>query len=84
MQMPSWNLPYIRKSINSRYSIVNQLLSITHERFSSFDDNFEAGVVLLDISKAFDNLWHEEFIHKLKRNGTFRNLLSLLTDFLKK
>ena len=36
---------------------VNQLLAITHEIFSSFDDNCEVRRVFLDISKAFDKVW---------------------------
>ena len=34
-------------------SCINQLLSITHEIYSSFDDGFEVRSVFLDISKAF-------------------------------
>ena len=40
-------------------------------------------VVFLDISKAFDKVWDEGIIHKLKRNGISEDLLSLLT-YLKK
>ena len=62
---------------------VNQLLAITHEIFSSFDNNYEVRGVFLDISKAFDKAWHEGIIHRHKRNGISGNLLSLLTDFLR-
>ena len=34
-------------------SCVNQLLSITHEIYKSFDDGFDVRSVFLDISKAF-------------------------------
>ena len=64
-------------------SCINQLLAITHEIFSSFDDNYEVRGVFLDISKAFDKVWHEGIIRKLKRNRISGNLLSLLTDFLR-
>ena len=37
---------------------VNQLLVITHEIFSSFDDNYQVRGVLLDILKAFDKVCH--------------------------
>ena len=50
-------------------SCINQLLAITHEIFSSFDDNYEVRGVFLDISIAFDKVWHEGIIHKLKHNG---------------
>ena len=56
-------------------SCINQLLAITHEIFSSFDDNYEVRGVFLDISKAFDKVWHEGIIHKLKRNGISGNFL---------
>ena len=40
-------------------SCINQLLSITHEIYKSFDDGFEVRGVFLDISKAFDKVWHK-------------------------
>ena len=64
-------------------SCVNQSLAITHEIFFSFDAIYEGSGVFLIISKAFDNVWHGEIIHKPKRNGISGNLLSLLTDFLR-
>ena len=38
------------------HSCINQLLSITHEIYQSFDDNLEVRAVFLDISKAFDKV----------------------------
>ena len=38
-------------------SCINQLLSITHEIYKSFDDGWEVRGVFLDISKAFDKVW---------------------------
>ena len=37
-------------------SCINQLLSITHLIYKSFDDRLEARSVFLDISKAFDKV----------------------------
>ena len=34
----------------------NQLISITHEIYQSFDDGFEVRGVLIDIFKAFDKI----------------------------
>ena len=64
-------------------SCINQLLSITHETYSSFDDGFEVRSVFLDISKAFDKVWHEGVITKLKQNGILDDLLNILSDFLR-
>ena len=37
-------------------SCVNQLLSITHGIYKSFDDGLEVRTVYLDISKSFDKI----------------------------
>ena len=39
--------------------------------------------MLLDISKAFNKVWHQGLLYKLKQNGILGNLLETLTDFLK-
>ena len=64
-------------------SCINQLLAITHEIYKSFDDGFEVRGVFLDISKAFDKVWHEDLNFKLKQKGISGNLLNLLCDFLR-
>ena len=63
-------------------SCINQLLSITHEIYSSFDEGLEVRSVFLDILKAFDKVWHDGIIFKLTQNGISGNLLNLLRDFL--
>ena len=62
---------------------VNQLLSIAHEIYSSFDDGFEVRSVFLDISKAFDKVWHERIVFKFQQNGISDDLLNILSDFLR-
>ena len=64
-------------------SCINQLSSITHEIHQSFDDGFDVRSVFLDISKAFDKVWHDGLIFKLKQNGISGNLLNLLSNFLR-
>ena len=64
-------------------SCINQLLSITHEIYKSFDDGIEVRGVFLDILKAFDKVWHNGIIFKLKQNGISGKLLSVSSDFLK-
>ena len=38
---------------------INQLLSITHEIYKSFDNGLDVGGVFLDISKGFDKVWYK-------------------------
>ena len=64
-------------------SCVNQLLSITHEIYHSLDNGLEVRGVFLDISKAFDKVWHEGLILKLNQYGISENLLCLIKCFLK-
>ena len=65
-------------------STINQLLSITHSVFEAFDCNptLEVRSVYLDISKAFDRVWHDGLLYELKRCGVSGNLLLLLQSFL--
>ena len=65
------------------HSCINQLLSITHELYESFDVGLEVRSIFLDISKAFDKVQHDGIIYKLTQNGISGNLLNLLEDFLK-
>ena len=65
-------------------STINQLLSIVNSIFTAFDSNppLDVRSVYLDISKAFDRVWHEGLIFKLRRCGVSDKLLLLIQSFL--
>ena len=65
-------------------STVNQLLSITHKIYTAFEaiPTKETRAVFLDLSKAFDRVWHEGLLYKLECCGISGNLLSLISNFL--
>ena len=46
-------------------STVNQLVSITHEIYKSFDKAHEVTGAFLDISKGFDKVWYDVIVFKL-------------------
>ena len=50
-------------------SYENQLLSIVHDIYANFNQNptLEMRANFLDISKAFDKVWHEGLLFKLER-----------------
>ena len=54
-------------------SCINQLLSINHETYQSFDEAFHVRSVFLDISTAFDKVWHDGLAFKLKQNDISSN-----------
>ena len=61
-------------------STINQLLSITHDIYVSFENQSETRAVFLDISKDFDKVWHEGHLFKLCCSGIDGNLLCLLNS----
>ena len=63
---------------------VAQLLSITHQIYKSFDCNplYDIRGTLLDISKAFNKIWHIGLISKLKFYGLNGSLLKLMENYL--
>lgn len=63
-------------------STIYQLLSITSSIYDSFEKYDETHALFLDISKAFDKVWHDGLIFKLECNGVKGNLLNFLKDYL--
>ena len=53
--------------------------------YRAFDayPTLESCGVFLDMSKAFDKIWHEGLISKLKSMGISNTLLELIKSFLK-
>ena len=66
------------------YFYVNQLIAVTYEIFESFDCNpsLEVRSVFLDISKAFDKVWYEGMLYKLKYMAISGELYNLLENYL--
>ena len=58
-------------------STVNQLLFITQKIANALDDKHDACIVFLDVSKAFDKVWH-----KLNQMGITGNALKWIESYL--
>ena len=48
----------------------------------SFDVRLSVKGIFLDISKAFDRVWHEAFIFKLRQNDIYGDVINIFKDFL--
>ena len=65
-------------------STTNQILYLVDEIHQAFGspESLEVRAVFLDISKAFDKVWHEGLIFKLEQNGISGGLLKLFGNYL--
>ena len=63
-------------------SVTNQLIFLVDSIHSSLDLNMDVRSVFLDMSKAFDRVWHEGWLFKLKQNGINGKLLNLMKSYL--
>ena len=63
-------------------STVNQLLYLCNEISNALDNNKELRIIFLDISKAFDRVWHKGLLFKLKSIGVSGNILAWFEDYL--
>ena len=52
---------------------INQFLAITHKIYKSFDACLDIRAMFLDMSKAFDKVWHQCLLYRLKQNGIMGN-----------
>ena len=65
-------------------SCINQLLEITHtiHKNPGTNPSIDTRCVFLDMSKAFDKVWHDGLIFKLKSYGINPNILFFLKNYL--
>ena len=65
-------------------SCISQLLSIVHDISSLFgcDRPIDTRGVFLDISKVFDNVWHDRVMFKLETYDVKGQLLNLVKSYL--
>ena len=61
-----------------------QLLYLTNEIHEAFENpkSLEVCAVFLDISKAFENVWHDGLLFKMKQNGVSGSLLMFFRNYL--
>ena len=59
------------------------ILTVLSERiYNSMDAGGETRAIALDISKAFDKVWHAGLLHKLKSYGVVGPILGILESFM--
>lgn len=63
-------------------STTYQLIDIYNSFIEAVDSGKEVRVVFCDISKAFDRVWHQGLLHKLKSIGISGTLFNWFKDYL--
>ena len=65
-------------------SCISQIIAITHEIYKAFDGNpsLETRGVFLDIFKAFDKVWYDGPLYKLKCYGVEGSFYHILKYYL--
>lgn len=66
----------------NHHSTDQQILRIVEKAAFGFNNNKSTGVVMLDLEKAFDTVWHDGLIHKLSAAGYPVYLVKLIQSFL--
>ena len=64
------------------YSTVTQLIEVYNSFCTAVSEQKEIRVVFLDISKAFDKVWHQGLLYKLKRWGIGGQVILWLENYL--
>ena len=63
-------------------SCIHQFISITHNYTLFANPSLEVCDVFVNLSKAFDRVWHDDLLYKLNSNGMDGNLFKLNKSFL--
>ena len=75
-------LTTLNHGFHSGYSCETQLLTTVHDFVTSFENNKQVDVAILDFSKAFDTVPHKKLLHKLHQYGITGPIHSWLQNFL--
>ena len=63
-------------------STINQLLKSVHQIYQDINDGKDTCMVFLDVSKAFDKVWHEGLTFKIKQMGITGSLFEWLKSHI--
>ena len=77
-----WLFPEIQYGFRSSRSTPDILTVVSDRIARAFNRSEATWAVTLDISKAFDRVWHAGLLHKLKSYGISGQIFGLISSFL--
>ncbi len=63
-------------------STINQLIAMCNQLYKCIDKGEELVAVFLDLSKAFDRVWHKGFLYKIEMIGICGKLFERLKSYV--
>jgi endonuclease/exonuclease/phosphatase (EEP) superfamily protein YafD len=75
-------IPPHQFGFRSKHSTVHQVLRITETIIRGFERKEHSAAAFLDISQAFDKVWHKGLLYKLSNFGFPRYIQKLIKSFL--
>lgn len=77
-------IPHFQHGFRANRSTTTQLYNVTAKIKSGFHQRLplSTGMVLIDIEKAFDRVWHHGLLYKLIKTNTPKYIIKILASFL--
>ncbi|KAL4143386.1 hypothetical protein QTP88_005723 [Uroleucon formosanum] len=75
-------IPHCQFGFKPNHSTTQQLLRITEHISNGFETKEHTGAAFLDIAKAFDKVWHDGLLYKLKCLNTPTVIFNIIKSFL--
>ena len=66
-----------------KHSTESQLILTTHDLANSLNNKSQTDMIIMDFSKAFDTVPHNQLLNKLNRYGIHNNTHTWISTFLK-
>lgn len=75
-------IPNFQHGFRSGHSTTTQLNNVVNKIKTGFQQKLSTGMILIDIEKAFDRVWHNGLLHKLVKIRTPHYLIKVIASFL--
>ena len=71
-----------QNGFRSKRNANDNLFKLTRSLKQNINKGFVTSAIFLDVEKAFDQFWHVDVLHKIKKFGMDQNLLRWINSFL--
>lgn len=78
---PLINIPDFQFGFRNKHSTIDQIHRVTNMIEKAFEEKKYCPAIFLDVSQAFDRVWHEGLIHKISRILP-KNICQLLESYI--